>query len=53
LRTHGCQWDENTCTNAAAGGRLKVLQWARANGCPWDKGSCSYAARNGDLDMLQ
>jgi hypothetical protein len=26
--------DELTCTDAAQGGHLEVLQWARANGCP-------------------
>ena len=26
----------STCSAAAAGGHLEVLQWARANGCDWD-----------------
>ena len=26
-----------TCSSAAKGGHLEVLQWARANGCPWDE----------------
>jgi len=24
------------CAQAADGGHMEVLQWARANGCPWD-----------------
>jgi hypothetical protein len=23
-------------SNAASGGHLEVLKWARENGCPWD-----------------
>ena len=26
-------WGESTCSEAAAGGHLEVLLWARANGC--------------------
>jgi hypothetical protein len=33
LRDLGCQWDHKTCSEAARGGHLAVLQWARANGC--------------------
>ena len=29
-----CPWNEWTCTEAAFGGHLGVLQWARENGCP-------------------
>ena len=32
LRAGGCPWDAGTCTHAARGGHLEVLQWARANG---------------------
>jgi hypothetical protein len=28
---------EDTCSYAAHGGHLEVLQWARANGCPWNR----------------
>jgi len=28
-REHGCPWDHETCSLAARGGQLKVLQWAR------------------------
>jgi hypothetical protein len=39
--------DELTCTDAAQGGHLEVLQWARANGCPWDETLVNIAAQNG------
>jgi hypothetical protein len=29
-----------TCSRAAEGGHLEVLQWARDNGCPWDAMTC-------------
>ncbi len=29
-RSQGCPWDERTCANAARGGHLEVLQWAKA-----------------------
>ena len=31
-RTHGAQWETHTCSLAARGGHLAVLQWLRANG---------------------
>ena len=46
-------WDEGTCADAAGGGHLEVLQWARANGAPWDEWTCAYAARGGHLEVLQ
>ena len=30
--------------NAARGGHLEVLKWARENGCDWNISTCSYAA---------
>jgi hypothetical protein len=27
-RANGCPWDASTCSNAARGGHLDVLQWA-------------------------
>ena len=33
--------ERGTCTYAAEGGHLEVLQWARANGCPWNEDPCS------------
>ena len=32
VRANGGPWDEETCANAAWGGHLDVLQWARENG---------------------
>jgi hypothetical protein len=50
---NGCPWDKMTCSGAAKGGHMAVLQWARANGCPWDEGTCSGAAWAGHLSVLQ
>ena len=52
MRT-ACLWDADTCSSAALGGHLEVLQWARANGCPWNVDTCSYAAKGGHLETLQ
>ena len=43
----------STCTNAARGGHLDVLQWARANRCRWDHLTCACAARAGHLEVLK
>ena len=43
----------NTCTGAAAAGRVAVLDWLREQGVPWDGVSLKYAARNGHLDVLE
>ena len=55
-----CPWDAWTCANAAAGGHLEVLKWARAHGCDWvssDVYSCydcaALAARGGHLEVLK
>jgi len=45
--------DERTCSSAALGGRLNILQWLRANGCPCDERTCSSAAEGGHLNILQ
>ena len=47
-----CPWDEETCAQAAYGGHLQVLQWARANGCPWNAETCYRAAKGGHLEVL-
>jgi len=31
--------------DAALGGHLEVLQWARAHGCPWVKRECEAVSR--------
>ena len=36
----GCGWDNETCTEAASGGHLAVLQWARHEGCDWNSDTC-------------
>ncbi len=38
---------------AAGGGHLEVLQWARSQGCPWDEWVCAYAAEGGHLEVLK
>ena len=35
-RWMGCRWNYGTCADAAAGGHLEVLRWAREQGCPCD-----------------
>ena len=42
-----------TCAQAAHGGHITVLQWARAQGCVWDTSTCEQAARGGHLTVLQ
>ena len=42
-RQSGCRWDERTCSWAAQGGHLAVLQWARQNGCSRDEDTCILA----------
>ncbi len=44
---------DNTCAEAAGGGHLEILKWARANGCEWDSETCESAARGGHLDVLK
>ena len=41
------------CENAALGGHLDALQWARMNECLWDAVTCAEAAYCGHLDILQ
>ena len=42
LRAENFPWDWWTCANAAGGGHLEVLKWARD---PWDERTCELAAR--------
>ena len=53
LRSKGCPWGEETCTDAAEGGHLEILKWLRSEGCPWDETTCTDAADYGHLDVLQ
>jgi len=45
----------NICSNAAAAGRLDIIQWAISLNppCPWHPSTPASAARNGDLEMLK
>ncbi len=38
---------------AAGGGHLEVLKWARNQGCPWNARTCANAAEKGHLEVLQ
>jgi hypothetical protein len=38
--------------NAAKGGYLEVLKWAKEQGCDWDSYTCAYAAAGGHLETL-
>jgi cytohesin len=38
---------------AAGGGHLEMLQWARANGCPWNEKELHIAAQNGHEAVVQ
>ena len=59
-KAKGCSWElqgwggfENPCAQAAEGGHLEVLRWAREHHCPWNEVTCYYAAAGGHLDVLQ
>ena len=53
MHANGCPWSEFTCSEAALGGHLKLLQWTRTNGFPWDRFTCTGAAKGGHLKLLQ
>ena len=44
---------KDLCEDAARGGHLDVLKWARENDCPWDKWTCAFAAEGGHLEILK
>ena len=46
-------WGYSTCENAAKGGHLEVLKWARENDCPWNEWTCENAAKGGHLEILK
>jgi len=51
---NGCPWDKQMASQAAAGGQLKVLIWARNHGyCPWSCDICHEAAIYGHLEVLK
>lgn len=41
------------CREAARGGHIDVLRWAREEGSPWDATVCMEAARGGRLEVLR
>ena len=43
----GARGTRRTCENAAGGGHLEVLKWARENGCPFTWRCCSGRVRTG------
>ena len=49
----GSAWNAWTCANAARGGHLDVLRWARENGCAWNANTCAFAAEGGHLEVLR
>ncbi|KAG5176091.1 hypothetical protein JKP88DRAFT_249768 [Tribonema minus] len=61
LGASGCRLCDGTCrehdadirAQAAAAGRLAVLQWARREGLAWDERVCREAHSNGHMDVLQ
>ena len=43
-RENGCDWNEETCDDAALNGHLECLKYAREHGCPWNEETCTHAA---------
>jgi hypothetical protein len=41
------------CSQAALGGHLEVLKWARARNFPWDARTLDGAAKKGHLELMQ
>ena len=54
-RDHGATCDAHVFINAAAGGHLNILKWAKSIVplIPWDEHLCTFAAFNGHLDVIQ
>ena len=50
---NGCEWNKDTCDNAAKNGHLECLVYAHKNGCPLGEDTCFYAAINGHLECLK
>ena len=46
-------YTRKVCSEAANGGHLKVLKFARAHGCDWDEEVCANAAKNGHIEVLK
>jgi hypothetical protein len=53
LRSTGCEWNAEACTEAVISGELDTLRWLREHGCPWDANAAlADAAANGFTDIL-
>ena len=53
-RENGCPWEEDIVTaNAARGGHLEMLKYARVHGCAWTVHTTAAAARGGHLETLR
>ena len=50
---NGCDWNSETCSNAAWSGHLEILKWATKNGCEWNREICNKAAERGHLEVLK
>ena len=55
FRSRQCSWSSDVCTEAAGGGHLHILHWARSQTppCPWNEKVCPTAALHGHLQVLQ
>ena len=49
-RAENFPWDEKTCKEAAKGGHLETLKWARENGAPWNEYARRFAASKGYVE---
>ena len=45
LAPDGYEWNEMTCTAAAAGEQLEMLKWLYANECSWNGETCRETAK--------
>ena len=54
-RLNGCPWGDGTCIDAAYGGDIEILQWARQQdpSCPWGESTFASAAACGQVETLE
>jgi hypothetical protein len=54
-RERGCEWDSETCHQAAGGAHIHVLVWLQQNWewVMWDWETCAAAAAGGHLETLK
>ena len=49
-----CPWDRETVVcNAALGGHVCVLRWAKGQGCAFDERTLMFAAQGGSLEAIK